>query len=626
MTTQDLRALPVGRMLSGYRIDAILGQGGFGITYLATDTNLMRQVAIKEYFPREFAVRNSTLTIHPAANKDDKDTFEWGLGRFLKEARLLALFEHPNIIAVRRFFEANGTAYLVMDYCEGKPLDEIIKRHGTLSEDKVKAILTPLLNGLERIHKTGFLHRDIKPANLYIRLDGSPVILDFGSAIKGTNQSSSAVTTMVADGYAPIEQYDGNGEQGPYTDIYGLAVTLYRAVTGEIPQASTGRILNDRMVPASIKARGQYSEQLLSAIDAGLAVRPENRPQTVAQWREIFDKIPAKKLKPITAVPTKLEPSFDDKSPMPFLEIEKIFVDKKIPETDTSKVKDTDYKYKVLFVLFGLVFSAWWFFSNSSTGDLKKIITPTQVESDARINADVQDCAECPVLKLVPGGTYRMGSKLNEVGRQNIEGPDHSIELNGFYVSKFEITVKEWAACVNSGACQARTSQSDSTLNDSLPVTNISWYDAQAYILWLSKKAGKTYQLLSEAQWEYAARAESQLSYSFGNDASTLSSYGWFKGNSDSMVHKVGEKNPNKFGLYDFHGNVAEWTADCWNESYSGAPADGSAWKSGNCSARVIRGGAWDDAPEKLRSASRKLGLMQFSNNSIGFRLSRNLD
>ena len=291
---KDLRSLPIGKLLSDYRIERVLGQGGFGITYLATDVKLMRQVALKEYYPREYAVRDGTLTIRATGDQEDRETFEWGLTRFLEEAQLLARFEHPNIIAVRRFFEANGTAYLVMDYSDGKPLDEIIKTGGPISEKQLERILYPLLAGLEQVHRTGFLHRDIKPANLYIRDDGSPVLLDFGAARRATPEHNQGVTTLVADGYSPVEQYDANGTQGPYTDIYGLGATLYRAVTGEKPQAASGRILNDTLVPAAKKAQGRYAENLLLAIDAAIAVRPENRPQNIAQWREILGRPVAK--------------------------------------------------------------------------------------------------------------------------------------------------------------------------------------------------------------------------------------------------------------------------------------------------------------------------------------------
>ena len=209
----DLRTLPVGHVLSDYRIEGILGQGGFGITYLATDTNLGRKVAIKEYYPREYATRDSTLTIRAAGNDEERETFKWGLTRFLEEARILARFEHPNIIAVRRFFEGNGTAYLVMDYCDGEPLDEIIKRDGPLSKEWLDLILFPLLDGLEQIHGTNFLHRDIKPANIYIRTDGSPVLLDFGAARQETGNHSRSVTSLATAGYAAVEQYSTRGKQ-----------------------------------------------------------------------------------------------------------------------------------------------------------------------------------------------------------------------------------------------------------------------------------------------------------------------------------------------------------------------------------------------------------------------------
>jgi len=283
----DSRSLPIGYVLSDYRIEGILGQGGFGITYLATDTNLQRKVAIKEYYPREFAIRDSTLTIRASGDKDDRDTFTWGLSRFRDEARLLARFNHPNIVAVSRTFDANGTAYLVMDYCYGKPLDEIIKKNGPLSEEQLNQILYPLLDGLKQIHSINFLHRDIKPANIFIRNDGSPVLLDFGAARQEVDHSRS-VTSLATAGYAAFEQYSTKGKQGPWTDIYGLGATLYRAVTGEKPDDSNNRILEDTLVPASKKVAGRYARRLLTAIDAGMAVRPDQRPQTVDQWRELF--------------------------------------------------------------------------------------------------------------------------------------------------------------------------------------------------------------------------------------------------------------------------------------------------------------------------------------------------
>lgn len=286
--TDDLRALPIGYVLSDYRIDGVLGHGGFGITYLATDTMLNRRVAIKEYFPREFAVRDGTLLVRAAGNKEDRETFSWGLKRFLDEARVLALFDHPNIVAVRRFFESNGTAYLVMDYCDGVPLDELIKRDGPLSPLQINRILLPILDGLERVHSANFLHRDIKPANIFIRSDGSPVLLDFGAARQEIVSHSKSVTSLATPGYAAFEQYSTHGKQGPWTDIYGLGATLYRAITGEKPQDAPDRILEDTLVPITIKAAAGFDMRILNAIDAAMSVRPKQRPQSISEWRGLL--------------------------------------------------------------------------------------------------------------------------------------------------------------------------------------------------------------------------------------------------------------------------------------------------------------------------------------------------
>ena len=167
-----LKSLPENFELHEFKLERVLGQGGFGITYLALDTNLMQHVAIKEYFPREFSSRDSTFTIHAVGNAEDKDTFSWGLKRFLAEARVLAQLSHANIVSIKRFFEAHGTAYLVMEYCDGKPLDEIIRDRGPLNESQLNEILFPLLDGLEHVHGKAFLHRDVKPANIFIRRDG----------------------------------------------------------------------------------------------------------------------------------------------------------------------------------------------------------------------------------------------------------------------------------------------------------------------------------------------------------------------------------------------------------------------------------------------------------------------
>ena len=199
-------ALQPGYEVLWYRIERILGQGGFGITYLAYDTNLDQHVAIKEYLPIELAVREGDDSVHPVSENHD-DNYRWGLERFISEARTLAKFNHPNIVRVLSVFEQNNTAYMPMRYEEGKSLQERLPRRGTLEEDQLMKILLPVLGGLRLVHGAGFIHRDIKPANIFIRDDGSPVLLDFGSARQALGHETKTLTSLVSPGYAPFEQY-----------------------------------------------------------------------------------------------------------------------------------------------------------------------------------------------------------------------------------------------------------------------------------------------------------------------------------------------------------------------------------------------------------------------------------
>ncbi len=283
-----LKSLPDGFKVGGFKLEKVIGQGGFGITYLATDLNLDQEVAIKEYYPREFANRDSTLTIHAVGNTQDRETFEWGLNRFLDEARILAKLNHPNVVAVKQFFQANGTAYLVMEYCVGKPLDEIIRDHGPLNKEELTPILNSLLDGVEHVHENDFLHRDIKPANIFIRENGSPVLLDFGAAKNEMTSHSRSVTSLATAGYAPFEQYSTKGKQGPWSDVYGLAATIYRAITGIKPQDAPDRILEDQVVPCATLLQAKFDRSLLVAIDKAMSVRPEHRPQTINEFRSLI--------------------------------------------------------------------------------------------------------------------------------------------------------------------------------------------------------------------------------------------------------------------------------------------------------------------------------------------------
>ena len=288
-------SLQPGYKLHWYHIIKILGHGGFGITYLAHDTNLDQQVAIKEYLPTDLSVREGDISVHPVS-AEHRESYEWGLERFISEARTLAKFKHPNIVRVLSVFTENNTAYMVMEYEHGEPMDALLKNRKTIEEEKLKSILMPMLDGLEEVHKEGFIHRDIKPPNIYIRTDGSPVLLDFGSARQSLGIQTKTLTTLVSPGYAPFEQYTSKSDkQGPWTDIYGLGATLYRAVTGIGPTDAMDRseaLLHtnkDVYVSAARIAHDNYSEELLAAIDHALMFKTDERPQSISEWRKELD-------------------------------------------------------------------------------------------------------------------------------------------------------------------------------------------------------------------------------------------------------------------------------------------------------------------------------------------------
>lgn len=283
MTTGTYNALPEGLSLNDYRIDSVLGVGGFGVTYLATDRNLELKVALKEYLPVDHATRGADNTVHPRTDADS-DSFHWGRRRFLDEARTLASFHHPNIVRVMRFFEANNTGYMVMEFVDGEPLSTWISKRRPLPQADLLGIAGALLDGLNVMHNASYLHRDVKPANIFMRGDGSPVLIDFGSA-RSVN-CERGMTAMVTPGYAPLEQYHAHGNQGPWTDLYALGGVMYWMVTGVKPLDAAARVRNDNMTPASIQAaNGLYGAEMLRAIDWALKSNEDERPQSAAEFR-----------------------------------------------------------------------------------------------------------------------------------------------------------------------------------------------------------------------------------------------------------------------------------------------------------------------------------------------------
>ncbi|CAN7293071.1 protein kinase domain-containing protein [Rhizobacter sp. LjRoot28] len=291
--------LPVGHALQEYVIEGLVGEGGFGIVYRARDTQLGRVVAVKEYMPSSLARRRGGATVTPRS-QTQQGTFELGRRSFVNEARLLAAFDQPSLVKVYRFWEENGTAYMVMPYYQGPTLRQFLAEHGAPTEAWLRRLLAPLIDALALMHANRCYHRDIAPDNILLVQPSSttfssqaevlPVLLDFGAARRVISDATQALTVFLKPGYAPIEQYAESTSirQGPWTDVYALCAVLYAAITGHAPPPSVSRIVEDELVPAAEAGAGRYGPAFLDVIDAGLAVRPEHRPPDMPALRRLL--------------------------------------------------------------------------------------------------------------------------------------------------------------------------------------------------------------------------------------------------------------------------------------------------------------------------------------------------
>ncbi|MFQ5995316.1 MAG: serine/threonine protein kinase [Acidiferrobacterales bacterium] len=309
MTEPQHHVLPAGARIESYEIKEVLGIGGFGVTYKAFDHSLHHDVAVKEYFPSNIAVRQPDRVSIVSKSDDDTPDYDEGLKRFLHEARTLAKFREPNIVRVSRFLESSGTAYLVMDYEDGEPLSTFIRDGHAFTEREMLGIMIPILRGLRAVHAQDILHRDIKPANIYLRKNGSPVLLDFGAARQSVGSDKGRVATMVTPGYAPFEQYYTLDDYGPWSDLYGAGATIYHCITSITPAAATDRVAAlhagkaDPLGDLKKLLGDQYSVSFLETVAWMLEPLAKNRPRTIDQALEAL----AKRETPVAAPKTSAE-------------------------------------------------------------------------------------------------------------------------------------------------------------------------------------------------------------------------------------------------------------------------------------------------------------------------------
>lgn len=663
-------ALPAGFEFDGYRVERVLGAGAFGITYLAQELNIGRKMAIKEYLPSDIAMRSADgVSVH-AIRSTDGETYEYGLEQFVEEARTLVRFQHPNIVPFHRLVEANGTAYVVMEYQEGRTLAEVLKQDGLLDEARLRDLVLPLLDALDEVHRQGFLHRDIKPDNIFVREDGRPMLIDFGAAREALSRHSLKPTAILTPGYAPFEQYSSEAQQGPYTDIYAMGATIYRAAFGRTPPEATTRTMNDTLVPAMEAGAGRFDDATLVAVDAALNLQPGDRPQTIADLRNLMagGTIVAAGSDKLTNGSVS---ETDERSVSLAVDTSGSHWDAENFQYPVGKPHRYKMTLQVFFLLFVVVIIAL-FFQNIDSRELsqtfgeilgvavfkesvpepKKETESIRRKDEAAPRAEAKlkvkeaakaeeerrkaellrsgrvfkDCDACPKMVVIPSGTFTMGSPAHETDRFEPEGPQHQVAIQRFAIGQTEVTFAEWDACVTGGGCKHRPGDQGWGRGDH-PVVNVSWNDAIEYAAWLSRTTGEKYRLPSEAEWEYAARAGTKSRYWWGDDVgrNRANCNGCGSRWDGSKTAPVAQFGANPFGLYDMHGNVREWTQDCYRGSYAGAPRDGSARTTGDCTERVNRGGDWYDFPPHARSAVRSGGDPAIRGFNLGFRVARTL-
>ena len=615
----DVRALPEGYRIGEFEIRGVLGSGSFAIVYKAYDHSLNQFRAIKEFLPRGLAGRfdNNAVTI---LSKKDETAYSNGLAHFVAEARLLAGINHPSVVRVYRCIETNRTAYMVMDLCEGETLEQRLLRDPHVDEPWLRDFLLSLLGGLEALHARRVLHRDIKPSNIFLADDVRPVLIDFGSARQlAEGEGHQEMTAIVTFNYSAPEQWDSTGqfEQGPYSDLYSLGATAYELVAQRKPNASNTRLLRDTLIPAADVAKGKYSPKLLATIDKALKISVTERYQTARQWLDDVQKV--------------------------------------VPASGERR------RTSPLLILVGVLAvaaigaGAFMAVRKQQAAEAPVAVAAAPIATPGSL---IRDCPTCPEMVVIGKGEFQQGATGNSVDRDEL--PKHGVKIGyDFAVSRFEVSRAQFREFVNASgynfggdpSCGKKKSDGGDRSwkdpgfpqRDDEPVVCISWFDGRAYIDWLSRITGKTYRLLSESEWEYAARASHDGVAPWLDDLAgacafaNLGDESYNQRTGAKVAAKCTDQFPltapastalrqNRFGLHDMLGNVAEWVADCQSDDYVGAPATGAASDNPTCQQRVYRGGAFNYPAADVRYSRREFMPPGERKPFVGLRIARVVD
>ncbi|MDY3062542.1 MAG: bifunctional serine/threonine-protein kinase/formylglycine-generating enzyme family protein [Bacteroidaceae bacterium] len=615
-----MQNLKVGSTLQGgrYKITGILGQGGFGITYLAIQSGLERKVAVKEFFMKELCERDGTTSHVTIGTEGSRETVNRFREKFLKEARHIAKFNHPNIVRVIDVFDENATSYYVMEYIGNGSLSDKVKQKGCLSEDVATRYILEVAAALDYIHGQKMNHLDVKPGNIMLNETDDCVLIDFGLSKQydaATEKQTSTTPVGISEGYAPMEQYKrgGVGEFSPETDIYALGATFFNLLTGERPPSASD--VNEDGVPVDkLKAKG-VSDKSIAVICKAMESRKKDRMKRVSDF--------------IAGLEGKIVPP---KSPkLPKEEPRSTFKEKPKADNDETIIKETEkkkkeeaqqsekqkkkketpakpkikspFKFKRTFLwVVAIVIAAIAGVLVVNNIGKNDIFVLEEIVGDDKVFTvgDVEF-----VMKPVVGGTFTMGATPEQQDPYDREKPTHQVTLSSYYIGETEVTQALWTAVMGNTVEQIAEANGRETwgVGKDYPTYDISWNDCQEFISKLNSLTGQKFRLPTEAEWEYAARGGNKskgYQYSGSNNFDDVAWYGY---NSVDKTHPVKTKQPNELGIYDMSGNVSEWCQDRYGSYSSGSQTNPKGPSTG--SDRVIRGGSLGSFARDCRSAYR---------------------
>lgn len=639
-----------------YRIERMLGQGGFGITYLAVQSGLERKVAVKEFFIKELCERDESTSHVTLGSKGSRETVNRFRDKFLKEARSIASFNHPNIVRIIDVFEENGTAYYVMEFAENGSLADKVKRDGYLAEPVATRYILQVAEALDYIHQLKVNHLDVKPANIMLNEKDESVLIDFGlskhyDAVTGSQTSTTPVG--ISEGYAAMEQYKqgGVGEFSPETDIYALGATFFKLLTGMTPPSASD--VNEDGVPVGeLRAKG-VSDKAIAVICKAMEPRKKDRMKTVRAFIDGLNGSVKASAEPIKVAvvddnaTTLLAPDLKQQEEEARRREEarqreeearrreearkreeearrreearkrEEEAERKAEEEKTENAESSNsgvWKVCACIAAVGIIAAIGFGVVNrggEGTGDGVPPVEATPISYNSSSNTITFPGGSYKMVH-VEGGTFRMGS--NDVK------PVHNVTLSSYYIGETEVTQELWKAVMGSNPSNFKGSY--------LPVEQVSWDDCQTFIKKLNSCTGQSFRLPTEAEWEYAAKGGNKsqgYNYSGSNNLLDVAWFGRFEdhtydnGNSGEETHPVATKAPNELGIYDMSGNVWEWCQDGYDSYSSSAQTNRQGPNSG--SYRVGRGGSWFSSAGRCRSSFRYVNGPAFRSSGLGLRL-----